>query len=239
MKINVETPYNVGDIIYIFSTENVMKYRDLLISEELTFDKFCEYLYEKHTVEYIGVRIGKKSKLECIMTGISYNHQTVVHIYTRHYDIPHIFNVEPGMLYDLDRDNFTSKSIIKYLQGKYRKITERDIEKYLRLQGEFKNFDTINKHIEEHGFKFLDILIKRFINLIKNLLSEHGNYPINKHLEVIELILPLISLGIIGEITVDEFKSALLKCKHELCVFRANTHEKIIVTYEEFFKRCK
>ena len=53
MKINVETPYNVGDVIYIFNTENVMKYRDLLINEELTFDKLCEYLCNRHTIDGI------------------------------------------------------------------------------------------------------------------------------------------------------------------------------------------
>ena len=247
MKINIETPYNVGDVIYIFSTENVMKYRDLLISEELTFDKFCEHLCNRHTIEVIRNSTYKYKgviKNKTIMCSYSYfqmsHEEYEIYINGLHYmetPLPiservrrsYEFEIDESLLYTLDKSILNSNSIIKYLKDKYSST-------YSQLKFDIKSTEKIKKHLKKYGFKYTDIL-DALVSVLINTLAiydadrmykrdaiyswknyghltgpdlHHYNIHIMKSTQnITSSIIPLISLGIIGEITVDEFKDIL------------------------------
>ena len=247
MEINIKTPYNVGDVIYIFSTENVMKYRDLLISEELKFDKLCEYLCNRHTIEVIRNSTYKYKgviKNKTIMCSYSYfqmSHEEY-EIYINEllcFKTPlpiservrrsYEFEIDEGLLYTLDRSVLNSNSIIKYLKNENSRI-------YSSLKFDIKSLKEIKKHIEVRGFKhpdILSILFDKMINTVaihdadrmykrdsmkdrwkdgqlNSIDNRHYNIHIMKSTQnITSSIIPLISLGIIGEITVDEFKDIL------------------------------
>lgn len=262
MKINVETPYNVGDKIYIFNTENVMKYKDLLISKLVTFKDICEYLCVRCTVD--SIRSNAYIKKGVIETEISLhlyrpfkNLHNLRELYIselEHNKTPHprseikeyndfelfrrsemlgeydIIIVEDGLFSPLDKSILNSNSIIDYLKNKYSDM-------YLDFKdSNIKFFKKINKHLEEYNFEYPDILDILVSELVNNIAiysadriykrdatyswSKYGQLTsidlryYNKHIikctqNINSSIIPLISLGIIGEITVDEFKNIL------------------------------
>lgn len=250
MKINVETPYNVGDVIYIFSTENVTKYRDLLISEQVTFEDICKYLCVKCTVSRISCdayikKCASETKISLRLYRPLKNLHNLRELFIaenseiNEYEILKrcqgvddydIIEVEDGLLSPLDKSILNSNSIIEYLKNKDRPAC-------LRFEGiDIKCFEKINKHLEKYNFKDPDtlyILVSELINKIaiydadsmykRDAVSEWREYRRltginlrNYNVWIIKCtqnmnssIIPLISLGIIGEITVDEFKSIL------------------------------
>jgi hypothetical protein len=261
MEINIKTPYNAGDVIYIFSTENVMKYREFLISEQVTFKDICKYLCDRNRVDCIWTHsyIEKgviKTKISMRLYRLFRNLHNERELYIAELsptETPHlrseikeyneiellkrcdgvdnydIIKVEDSFFSPLDKSILNSNSIIKYLKDKYSST-------YSQLKLDIKSTEQIKKHLKKYGFKYPDILDALVSVLVNNITIRdadrmykrdaiyswknyghltgpdlrHYNIHIVKTTQhITSSIIPLISLGIIGEITVDEFKDIL------------------------------